>query len=64
LRHFDSECLIGQISYKQEIYNNYNKYDELTAALENIYKTVIKIDVETQLKKKLKIKCPGGLVDF
>ena len=29
LRRLDSECLIGQISYKQaaEIYNNYNKYD-------------------------------------
>jgi len=29
LRRFDSDCLIGQISYKQaaEIYNNYNKYD-------------------------------------
>ena len=29
LRRLDSECLIGQISYKQaaEIHNNYNKYD-------------------------------------
>ena len=28
--HFDSDCLLGQISYKQsaDIYNHYNKYEE------------------------------------
>ena len=30
LTRFDSECLIGQISYKQpaEIYNHYNMYEK------------------------------------
>jgi len=30
LKHFDSDCLLGQISYKQsaEIYNHYNEYED------------------------------------